>query len=260
MDKYGLPAFLVLTVLFSALFALSPIPRDTVPMLMVLAPVLLGVLFTALEGGRPAVMTLFRRLSPRLGVRWYIVVIGLAMLVRLSMTAGALAAGWVPGLRLRSGSVTDFVGLAALLFVAALTEEIGWRGYALPKLLRRRSALFSALFLGGFWGVLHLLLLLPGMMYAGEHPLGLFLEMVGLSVVVTWLFVQTGGNIFITTLYHAAQSFFVIVNAGMALSQQLWTMAATYVLLSVILVLLFGPNLRRAGGQQASVQAEVRSP
>jgi hypothetical protein len=91
------------------------------------------------------------------------------------------------------------------------------------------------------------------MMYAGEHPVGLLLELIGLSVVITWLFVQTGGNIFLTTLFHTAQSFFVVVNEGITLSQQLWLMAAVYVVLSSILAVLYGANLQRRSTMKPAV-------
>lgn len=245
IEKYSLPAFLVLTILLTLMINLLPLPPDTVPMLMVLIPALLAVILTAMTLGRAGVTALLRRLFHwRISLKWYLVTLGLALLVRLSMSVIAIVMGWIPAISLRGVSPGDFVALGALLFVAAAFEELGWRAYVLPRLLRHRSALFSALFIGVLWGFLHLFLLLPGMMYAGEHPVGLLLELIGLSVVVTWLFVQTGGNIFITSLFHAAQSFFVVVNEGITLTQQLWSMAFVYIALAFILILIYGVNLQ----------------
>jgi uncharacterized protein len=254
IERYSLPAFMILTILLTLLINLLPLPADTVPMLMVLVPALLAVILTSLTDGGRGVIALLRRLFQwRLSLKWYLITLGLALLVRLSMSVLALLLGWIPAIRLRSESPSYYVMLGLLLFVAAALEELGWRAYALPRLLKRRSALFSALFIGIVWGLLHLFLLLPGMMYAGEHPVGLLLELIGLSVVITWLFVQTGGNIFLTTLFHTAQSFFVVVNEGITLSQQLWLMAAVYVALSIILTVLYGANLQRRSTMKPAV-------
>jgi uncharacterized protein len=48
--------------------------------------------------------------------------------------------------------------LALILVIAAIPEELGWRGYALPQLLKHHSALFASLVIGGLWGLLHLAL------------------------------------------------------------------------------------------------------
>jgi uncharacterized protein len=254
IEKYSLPVFMGLTILLTLLINLLPLPADTVPMLMVLVPALLAVILTSLTDGGRGVVALLRRLFQwRLSLKWYLITLGLALLVRLSMSVLALLLGWIPAIRLRSESPSYYVMLGVLLFVAAALEELGWRAYALPRLLKRRSALFSALFIGIVWGLLHLFLLLPGMMYAGEHPVGLLLELIGLSVVITWLFVQTGGNIFLTTLFHTAQSFFVVVNEGITLSQQLWLMAAVYVALSIILAVLYGASLQRRSTMKPAV-------
>jgi hypothetical protein len=49
---------------------------------------------------------------------------------------------------------------------------------------------------------------------------------------------QTGGNILLTSLFHAAQSFFVIVNEGIPPTQQVWLMAGVYLALALIVATL----------------------
>jgi len=49
-----------------------------------------------------------------------------------------------------------------------------------------------------------------------------------------------------TSLFHAAQSFFVIINDGIALEQQLWPMAGVYLAAAVIIAIAAGPPFARS--------------
>jgi len=140
-----------------------------------------------------------------------------------------------------------------MLFLFALPEELGWRGYALPKLLSKHSPLTTSLMIGVLWGSLHLALTLPGMIYAGAPLLPTFLELIALSVLMTWLYIQSGGNILLSSLFHAAQSFFVIVNDGIPLEQQAWLMAGVYLAMALVVAIVAGPRFART-----SVAPEIR--
>jgi hypothetical protein len=94
------------------------------------------------------------------------------------------------------------------------------------------------------------------MIYAGEPWLGTVLQLIGLSVLITWLYVQSGGSLLITSLFHAAQSFFVIVHDGLSAGQQLWLMAAVYLTAALLCALWYGPQLRRRSLQRAPAMSE----
>jgi membrane protease YdiL (CAAX protease family) len=87
---------------------------------------------------------------------------------------------------------------------SALGEEVGWRGYALPRLQAGRSALSASLILGVIWGLYHLPLYFTGQ--AGR-PLGLFpvfvVSTIALSVILTWVYNGTGGSLMLVVLLHA---------------------------------------------------------
>jgi membrane protease YdiL (CAAX protease family) len=139
----------------------------------------------------------------------------------------------------------QFFVLALILFIFAIPEELGWRGYALPKLLEHRSPLAAGLIVGVLWGSLHLALHLPGMIYAGLPLLPTLLQLIGLSMLITWLYVQSDGNILLTSLLHAAQSFFVVVNEGIPSTQLVWLMAGVYLGLAIIIVIVAGSSFSR---------------
>ena len=85
-----------------------------------------------------------------------------------------------------------------------MSEEFGWRGYALPRLQARWNALVSSIVLGIIWTVWHL----PLWFVAGSSQKGssfwLFLaNLVLLSVLYTWLFNNARGSILVAVVYHA---------------------------------------------------------
>jgi membrane protease YdiL (CAAX protease family) len=93
------------------------------------------------------------------------------------------------------------VTLVALL--PAYAEEIGWRGYALPRTLTVMPALRAALLLGIPWAVIHVPLYLPGQMNAGSAVWSMVTQILAYSVILTWIYVGTGGSVLMTGLFHA---------------------------------------------------------
>jgi membrane protease YdiL (CAAX protease family) len=100
--------------------------------------------------------------------------------------------------------------LAALIFrvftqliAGPASEEAGWRGFALPRLQARYSALRSSLILGVIWTFWHLpLFFLKGQTQVGIPFPFYFALVVTLTVYMTWLYNSTGGSLIITTLAH----------------------------------------------------------
>jgi len=113
---------------------------------------------------------------------------------------GAITGEATASLDLGRWYMAPIVLVVTLIFDAGpLGEELGWRGYALPRLLAGRfSPLAAALVLGLIWGVWHL----PAFFVAGtaQHDLqmGILWLIVGTmlaSVIMTWLYRRTGGDV-----------------------------------------------------------------
>ncbi len=98
----------------------------------------------------------------------------------------------------------SFLVFFYVLFTSVLGEEIGWRGYALPGLLRRYQTLEASLLIGAAWALWHLpLFWLPGDFHQ-ELPLLVFLlQVVASSVIYGWMFVNTRGSLLLPNLFHA---------------------------------------------------------
>lgn len=154
--------------------------------------------------GKLGVIGLLRRyLLWRVGWRWYaFVLLAPALLfwsaLRLSMELDVpmLVLQPIPAL------LTSF-GLILLGYLLLNTEEIAWRGYALPALLRRYAPWQASLVLGVLLGAFHLpLFLLKGGHPAG-YPLPWFLVMIlALTVIFTWLLLRTKGSLLLAHLFH----------------------------------------------------------
>ncbi|MGM0366466.1 MAG: CPBP family intramembrane glutamic endopeptidase [Actinomycetota bacterium] len=94
-----------------------------------------------------------------------------------------------------------FVSFFAL---GAIQEEFGWRGYALDLMQRKWNALLSSLMLGIIWAIWHLpLFFIQGTMQS-KVPFYIFLlSTLGVTVIYTWLYNNTGRSILIVLLFHA---------------------------------------------------------
>lgn len=128
------------------------------------------------------------------------------------------------------------IGLAtAILFVG---EELGWRGYALPKLLAQNTPITASLVLGVLWTLWHL----PNFIFplAGVPALGPFpvvaVWIIAQTFLFTWLYIHSKGSILIATLFHASINAFTF--NGMDTTEKwllqaiVWSIAALVVVLS----------------------------
>lgn len=244
--RYSLPLFLILTPLISlAIPLVLTLPAEVTPLLLVIVPALLAILLTALAEGGKGVSALLKKLFLRVSVKWIVIALGLALALRLSVSLCAIFFGWIPILQLYPWSPQQFLMIGVFTLFGAIMEELGWRGYALPRLLIHRSPLVSALIIGIPWGILHLGLILPGQMNAGMPWMATLLFIVALSVVLTWLFINTRGSLFIVVLHHAIQNFLVFLNGGVPPAQSSWLLAAVTVVLALGIIIFFGINLQR---------------
>jgi membrane protease YdiL (CAAX protease family) len=90
------------------------------------------------------------------------------------------------------------------------SKEIGWRGFALPRLQRLYGPLVGSLILGSLWGLWHLpLFLIPDWDTPHGSPLDVALFViwaVAITVVFTWVFNNTTGSVLLAILAHGSVS------------------------------------------------------
>lgn len=95
----------------------------------------------------------------------------------------------------------------------ALGEEIGWRGFLVPVLLRTRSFLQTSLIIGALWAVWHFPLIVTGDYGDPSTPLWFrlgcfFVSVLAIAVVLTWLRMKSN-SVWPSTLLHASHNLFI---------------------------------------------------
>ena len=210
-------------------------------------PFLAALLVLALTEGRAGVVGLIRRMVRwRVGVGWYAValllpaaVAGLATLLNLGLGAEPPSAAAV-------GRWTSIFGTLAFLLVVpgagGAWEEPGWRGYAVPRMQARWSALTTALVLGVLIAGWHLPLILTGEVHYAD-----VVSIMGATVVINWLFNHVRGSVLLIMLLHATNnavsgSYFSPLFTGADSARQAWLLAAIWCAVAVGVVLVGGPR------------------
>ena len=89
-------------------------------------------------------------------------------------------------------------------------EELGWRGFALPRLQRTHSAMASSVLLAIGWAGWHLpaFFYIPSYTAMGLRILpGFFFGLLAGAIVLTWLYNSSGGSVLAAVLWHASFNF-----------------------------------------------------
>jgi membrane protease YdiL (CAAX protease family) len=217
--------------------------------------VLASVIMTGLTLGKDGVVTLLRRfLIWRVGWKWYLIAFFLEpILIVLGVFGSSLVTGIAPDF---SGiNAYELFGEGATLWLFILPfflidfitngEEIGWRGYVLPRLQARYSALTSSLILGAIWGFWHLLKFIT---HWNVISFAWFMvHILAFSVILTWLYNSVKGSLLLVTIMHASSNtagiFFPMSSTA---SNENMAAYIGYVLFEVLaaLIIIFaaGPN------------------
>jgi len=178
-------------------------------------PSVSAFLVLALSSGKPGVLRLLRSIVHwRVGVIWYLVaLLGLPVLNFLAflVVPGVLGDLVAPDLRLPRIYLSE-IAICLTIGIAPMWEEIGWRGFAQPRMQRRYGPVVGSLFVGALWGVWHLPFFFGPLARTGpdatlvsasislvEFSIGL----TGLSVVIAWVLNNCGGSTLMAILLHA---------------------------------------------------------
>jgi membrane protease YdiL (CAAX protease family) len=138
----------------------------------------------------------------------------------------------------------NLLPLFVTMLLSNVWEEIGWRGFALPRLQAKYPDLTIAFLMGVLWSLWHLPLMLnPSSPMSGLPWYGELLFSLSLTVIYTWLYLNTRGSLFFVSVFHAMSNTvaFILLEMGVFVSSYIFVVGVTTVT-ALILLLVYGPQ------------------
>jgi membrane protease YdiL (CAAX protease family) len=250
---YGITWGGILLFLASKGFQLSAIQLQEFPLvalLMLVGPSTSGLIFTAILDGRSGFRELGARLTRwRVGLTWYVVAlftIPLLVMVILLVASAVVSPAFAPGFQP--------VGVVFGLLAGGL-EEIGWTGFATPRLLKRHTALKAGFILGLLWAFWHVLadFSFNFNSMGPVWPLWIItywiLPLIAYRLLMTWVYSHTQ-SLLVAQLMHASHTGWLYILSPAASSSQnlLWqTIFAASLWAIVAVVAIWNWRQRRLG-------------
>lgn len=254
IQRFPLWSFFILTyalnitITITQLYILKMPQTRLVAFLQVLTPTISAVFLTALLGGKKEVYDLFSGfLRWKVSWRWYLaafMMIGFPLIIAgLYILLGNPARGLKP-----DATPWSLAGLLGFTLInGPLSEEAGWRGFALPRLQEKFSALKSSLILGLLWAGWHIPFYFEPDYAEKGMPLPIFMVVVtALAILFTWIYNNSGGSLLLTMLAHFffnCSSVFLVQQFGLMPPMLLYIGGGGLILVLIIwIIVCFGPQ------------------
>jgi uncharacterized protein len=209
--------------------------------LALFGPAVAALIVTGVTEGRTGVKHLLAKVVQwKVGWGWYAIAIGLPFVL-------AAVVWFIAGSPSRTPQPLTLTLILAALVIG---EELGWRGFAMPRLQERFSPLVSSLILGVLWAAWHLPnALIPGLDYYFYAFPQFLIYVVAMTVLFTWLANNTKASVLIAWIFHAA------INASgavFAIGENVWQWTLSGIVYAVVAVVIV-----IATRQTARVQKEA---
>jgi uncharacterized protein len=171
--------------------------------LMAIVPMIAALGLIVWQSGSATAGTLFKSALAlhRIPNAWWALFSLSIMPAAFALTGGII---WLSGTAMPTLHLLPLIAILpafALFLLGAVAEEIGWQGYAYPRLTLRYSPLQAALIIGVVWALWHIIpfaLMGRGATWIMWHSLGMIL----MRIIIVWLFVNTGQSVAVAVLFH----------------------------------------------------------
>jgi membrane protease YdiL (CAAX protease family) len=195
----------------------SVIADERMPILYgvtLLGPSIAGLVAIALFDGKEGFRSLFSRMRKwRVGFRWYVVALLTAPLIItvLLLIFSLFSPVYIPALFTETNKASLLLTGIIMGLVVGFFEELGWTGFAVPKLRKKYNVIRTGIFLGLFWGLWHLPLFVASVNSSGPIPSVVYLLILLFTflpvyrVLMVWVYDQTG-SLLLMILMHAPLS------------------------------------------------------
>ncbi len=252
----------ILIVLTTTGFDLSPAPPTELGILfglMLLGPSVSGLILTALLDGRAGLHDLWTHLVRwKVGVRWYAVALLTAPLLLLAILlplSALVSPAFAPSFKW---------ALFAVGLIAGTFEEIGWSGFATPRLLVRHRLWIAGLSLGLVWALWHLLVDLRynfsamGGGWILEFAIVYLATLTPYRILMTWVYANTS-SLLVAVLMHASytgalMAFFPATSFAEGL---IWQVAFAIALWCAAIIVLRGTSRRSSSSGSVQVDKPI---
>lgn len=179
----------------------------------------------------------------RVSFRWYMVAFGFWLIIAaIALALEAIFGQVFP--RFSHFTWGSLMPVFITMLLSNVWEEIGWRGFALPRLQERYPDLKIAFIMGILWSLWHLPLLLnPSSPMADLPWYGEIIFSLSLTVIYTWLYLNTGRSLFFVSVFHAMSNTvaFVLLEADVFVSSYSFVVSLTTIV-AIVIILAYGPQ------------------
>ncbi len=206
-------------------------------------PVLSAVLVSALTSGKEGLRKLLGGMIYwKVRPVWWIIAVSPVILYFLMSALNYFLTGFFYNIKLL-GEIKFFPNygfwtLLLWILTYGLGEEVGWRGFALPRLQKNRSALSATIILWIFWSIWHI----PAFFYLYESSI-LIPFLIGQfagAIFFTWLFNSTAGSTLMVIIFHGTFNFITASKGGEGTVAAV--LSSLIVIWSVTVIFLFKPS------------------
>lgn len=216
-------------------------------LLMGWMPGLAAIIVTGATSGKAGIRRLLGRIIRwRVGIGWYLVVLGFVVTFPLASQALDPVSGGT-GIHLPALSTDLLVGGAVtfLIYFVVNSEEVAWRGFALTHLQPRHSALAASLIVGTIEGFFHLpYFFKPDTGQAAAGVPAFVVGSMGGAIVFTWLFNNTRGSVLLPMLFHSLINTWIdtLDTPPADLASFQWVFNALWLVAGAFVLIAFGAN------------------
>lgn len=170
-----------------------------------ITPSLIAIWLTMRESIPGQTIKLLERITKwEVNIRWYLFAAGFMVVLKLLV---AVLYKSIMGVWPQFGKEAWYLMLVAILFSTWVQagEEIGWRGFALPRMAKKMGLPFATIILGVIWACWHLpLFFVRGTSTFGQSFPFYLTQVTAFSVILGWLYWRTKGSLLLVMLMHAA--------------------------------------------------------
>jgi membrane protease YdiL (CAAX protease family) len=220
-----------------------------------LGPLIAAFVVTAWTTHRAGVRDLVHRMGRwRIGWPWWVAALSPVGYFLLALASMSLAGESLPALGdfARFSGLSSSVGLIGVVLLIVMVngygEETGWRGYALPQLQLRFTALTSTLILAAAWAGWHIpqfLLLHSYANFTAGQLVGFVLGLACGAVVATWIYNHTEGSILALVVWHGVYNALGATEAATGGPGTIAAVVSTCIMIQGIVLVILELRARR---------------